>query len=117
MGAIHALYEYSGVIALASAVLVTAYTIWCCIYNLYFHPLAKYPGPLLARMTPIYSIWGLFRGRWPFDVHQLHLKYGPILRTMPNELTFTDPQAWKDIYGHRQGHPQFHKDREFFRGT
>jgi hypothetical protein len=31
---------------------------------------------------------------------------------MPNELTFTDPQAWKDIYGHRQGHPQFHKDRE-----
>ena len=31
---------------------------------------------------------------------------------MPNELTFTDPQAWKDIYGHRQGHPQFHKDRK-----
>lgn len=29
---------------------------------------------------------------------------------MPNELCFTDPQAWKDIYGHRQGHPQFHKD-------
>lgn len=29
---------------------------------------------------------------------------------MPNELAFTDPQAWKDIYGHRQGHPQFHKD-------
>ncbi|KAJ4995132.1 Averantin hydroxylase [Colletotrichum sp. SAR 10_66] len=29
---------------------------------------------------------------------------------MPNELSFTEPQAWKDIYGHRQGHPQFHKD-------
>ncbi len=31
---------------------------------------------------------------------------------MPNELAFTDPEAWRDIYGHRQGHPQFHKDRE-----
>lgn len=29
---------------------------------------------------------------------------------MPNELAFTSPQAWRDIYGHRQGHPQFHKD-------
>lgn len=69
-------------------------------------------GLTQEQSVQIYSIWGLFRGRWPFDVHQLHLKYGPILRTMPNELTFTDPQAWKDIYGHRQGHPQFHKDRE-----
>lgn len=86
------------------------YTLWRCIYNVYFHPLARYPGPFLAKVSPIYSIWGLFRGRWPFDVHQLHLKYGPILRLMPNELAFTDPQAWKDIYGHRQGHPQFHKD-------
>jgi cytochrome P450 len=88
----------------------TVYIIWRCIYNIYFHPLAKYPGPLLAKISPIYSIWGLFRGRWPFDVHQLHLKYGPVVRLMPSELAFTDPQAWKDIYGHRQGHPQFHKD-------
>jgi hypothetical protein len=29
---------------------------------------------------------------------------------MPNELAFIDPQAWREIYGHRQGHPQFHKD-------
>ena len=43
-------------------------------------------------------------------VKELHDKYGPIVRLMPNQLTFTDPQAWKDIYGHRPGHPQFHKD-------
>lgn len=46
-------------------------------------------------------------------MHQLHLKYGPILRLMPNELSFIDPEAWRDIYGHRQGHPQFHKDRTY----
>lgn len=112
MGAVDTILANAGPLALASLALTLLYGVWKCIYNLYFHPLAKYPGPFLARMTPVYSIYGLFRGRWPFDVHQLHLQYGPVLRTMPNELTFVDPQAWKDIYGHRQGHPQFHKDRK-----
>ncbi|KAF2728142.1 averantin oxidoreductase [Polyplosphaeria fusca] len=71
----------------------TSYLIWRCIYNIYFHPLAKYPGPLLGKISPILPIY-----------------MGPIVRLMPNELAFTDPQAWRDIYGHRQGHPQFHKD-------
>lgn len=44
------------------------------------------------------------------EVKKLHDKYGPIVRLSPTELAFTDPQAWRDIYGHRQGHPQFHKD-------
>ncbi|KAM0277320.1 hypothetical protein ACHAQH_005912 [Verticillium albo-atrum] len=110
MGVLQDLYDYSGVAGLAIVAFLTLYTMWNCIYNYYFHPLAKYPGPFLAKISPIYSIYGLFRGRWPFDVHQLHLKYGPIVRTMPSELAFTDPAAWKDIYGHRQGHPQFHKD-------
>ncbi|KAF7563220.1 hypothetical protein G7046_g917 [Stylonectria norvegica] len=110
MGAIEQIFANFGTLALAVSVFAVIFLTGSTIYNLFFHPLAKYPGPLLARISPVYSIWGLFRGRWPFDVHQLHLKYGPIVRTMPNELTFTDPSAWKDIYGHRQGHPQFHKD-------
>jgi cytochrome P450 len=76
----------------------------------YFHPLAKYPGPLLGKISPILPVLGLHHGRWPFEVKKLHDKYGPIVRLMPNELAFTDPQAWRDIYGHRQGHAQFHKD-------
>ncbi|KAI6778698.1 Isotrichodermin C-15 hydroxylase-like protein [Emericellopsis cladophorae] len=110
MGVVELVVSNAGALALLSLGLGVVYLVGAAIYNVYFHPLAKYPGPLLAKISPVYSIWGLFRGRWPFDVHELHLKYGPILRTMPNELTFTDPQAWKDIYGHRQGHQQFHKD-------
>ena len=34
---------------------------------------------------------------------QWHRKYGPIIRVAPNSVNFTDPQAWKDIYGHRTG--------------
>ncbi|KAI1850330.1 hypothetical protein JX266_004188 [Neoarthrinium moseri] len=110
MGVIESSAQSVSFIALGIATVTFVYTFWRCIYNIYFHPLARFPGPFLAKISPIYSIWGLFRGRWPFDVHQLHLKYGPVLRLMPNELAFIDPQAWKDIYGHRQGHPQFHKD-------
>ncbi|KAL2205465.1 averantin oxidoreductase [Sarocladium strictum] len=111
MGVVDLALQNAGTALLAVVGFGVLYTVYSCIYNLYFHPLAKYPGPFLAKISPLYSIYGLFRGRWPFDVHQLHIKYGPILRTMPNELTFVDPEAWKDIYGHRQGHPQFHKDR------
>jgi cytochrome P450 len=39
-------------------------------------------------------------------VHQLHLKYGPVVRVAPNELAYTDAAAWKDIYGYRAGVPE-----------
>ena len=100
----------TGYALLASIAFGTVYLVWRCIYNLYFSPLARFPGPFLCKISPIYAVLGLHRGRWPFDVKKLHDKYGPIVRLMPTELSFSDPQAWKDIYGHRQGHPQFHKD-------
>jgi cytochrome P450 len=35
------------------------------------------------------------------QVHQLHEKYGPVVRVSPNHLTFTDLDAYKTVYGHR----------------
>ena len=32
------------------------------------------------------------------------------MRVSPTELHFNSVQAWEDIYGHRPGHPNFHKD-------
>ncbi|KAF2099274.1 pisatin demethylase [Rhizodiscina lignyota] len=80
------------------------------IYRLYFHPLAKYPGPLLARISPIPITISLLRGRIPFFVKDAHDKYGPVVRVSPNELCFDNEAAWKDIYGSRPGHKNFHKD-------
>ncbi|KAF2800224.1 cytochrome P450 [Melanomma pulvis-pyrius CBS 109.77] len=80
------------------------------IYRLYFHPLAKYPGPLFARLSPIPITYSLLRGRIPFFVKACHDKYGPVVRVSPNELCFDDESAWKDIYGSRPGHKNFHKD-------
>lgn len=35
---------------------VILYTAWACIYNVFIHPLARYPGPLLARISPVGSL-------------------------------------------------------------
>ena len=53
-------------------------------------------------------------------MHKLHARYGPVVRVAPDELTFTDPAAWKDVYAHRStkgGHgtmSQPAKDRVFY---
>lgn len=73
------------------------------IYNLFFHPLRAVPGSLLCRATP--WPWALRQcvGTLAFYTHEQHEKYGPVVRIGPNHLSFTDPRAWKDIYGHRTG--------------
>jgi cytochrome P450 len=73
-------------------------------------PLAKFPGPKLNAISPLPGIRSLLRGRIAFDNKLLHDKYGPVVRVSPTELSFNSVQAWEDIYGHRPGHVNFHKD-------
>lgn len=47
---------YSNVLALGFSVLVS-YVVVTVIYRLYFHPLAKFPGPFWARLTGIPAWW------------------------------------------------------------
>jgi len=89
---------------------LVVFLLWTVVYRLYFHPLAKYPGPLLARLTPFPGMILLMRGRMPMTVKTWHDKYGPVVRVSPNELSFNSAQAWDDIYGHRPGRPNMHKD-------
>jgi cytochrome P450 len=44
----------------------------------------------------------------------IHDRYGDVVRIAPNELSFTDARAWKDIYGSRQGHAPFERNRTWF---
>jgi cytochrome P450 len=43
-------------------------------------------------------------------VKAAHDRYGSVVRISPNELAFDNESAWKDIYGSRPGHKNFHKD-------
>lgn len=44
----------------------------------------------------------------------LHDQYGPIVRTGPTTLSFNTAQGFRDIYGFRQGVPQFPKDSRVY---
>ncbi|KAL0929900.1 cytochrome p450 [Colletotrichum truncatum] len=80
------------------------------IYYLTLHPLAGYPGPLLARITTITSLWHRANGSnhsWPL---LLHKKYGHVVRIGPNELSYTHPDAWHDIYAKAGGGGDLPKD-------
>lgn len=47
--------------------------------------------------------------------HELHEIYGPVVRIAPNNLSYINPQAWKDIYAHKKTREQeMIKDPEFY---
>lgn len=45
----------------------------------------------------------------------MHKRYGNIVRTAPDELSFTHPDSWKEAQGHfKQGQPENGKDPKIF---
>ncbi|KAI1499291.1 cytochrome P450 [Biscogniauxia marginata] len=71
------------------------------IYNLYFHPLANYPGPFLARSSMLWRFWHSMGGKFHRVIEDNHRKYGTVFRVGPNELSFASVSAFKTIYGNR----------------
>jgi cytochrome P450 len=96
-------------IGLGFSVLSILYLICYVVYQRYFHPLSRYPGPFLNSITGLPTAITLLRGRFAFDNKLLHEKYGPVFRLGPNELSFTSSQATQDIYGFRSGHQNMKK--------
>ena len=87
------------VIALAAAVLALfAYPV--LEYYLDAKNLRRFPAPSVAALT---DLWAL-RYHWTNSrykaVHEAHAALGPVVRIQPNHVSFTDPRALKDIYGH-----------------
>ena len=83
--------------------------------QLYFHPLSRFPGPLLARISNLPYSKSYLGGRQPYDVRALHEKYGTVVRVAPKELSFSSAQSWQDIYGARAGRHPFIKST-FYKG-
>ncbi|KAH8422605.1 cytochrome P450 [Aspergillus melleus] len=86
-------------------------TILRVLYNIFLHPLARYPGPISWTSTSIPSQIALLKGTTHLHSARLHRKYGPVVRVSPNELSYITAQAWADIYGRRNpGQLQKHPD-------
>ncbi|CDM31323.1 hypothetical protein DTO013E5_30 [Penicillium roqueforti] len=95
----HSIYVLPFVISAAAL----CYFIGLIVFNLWFHPLARFPGPLLARSTLLWRMRMTLKGRIHRSIEAGHQKYGPVLRVAPNELSFASVSSWKSIYGHRPG--------------
>lgn len=96
----------------AFVVLFVAYAVWNVIYTFTLHPLAKFPGPWWLAVSRI-PYWAVaISGEQHRFMKGLHETYGPVLRFSPNELSYTDPQAWKDICGVKGSRPENGKAAE-----
>ncbi|KAJ2982869.1 hypothetical protein NUW58_g6352 [Xylaria curta] len=87
------------------------------IYNLYFHPLARFPGPKLAAATHLFEFyWSIIRdGEFIWEIERMHQQYGPIIRITPRELHISDPSFYNEIYA---GNPKrVEGDYRFTRST
>ncbi|KAF9876812.1 hypothetical protein CkaCkLH20_05658 [Colletotrichum karsti] len=106
------------IFTLASIALVAtlAYHICVYIYNIYLHPLSKYPGPRFASASSFWLVSSYFGGKTPYDLLELHNKYGPVVRTSPDGLSYIKAPQWKEIYGHKTGQLEFAKDEKYFAG-
>jgi hypothetical protein len=73
--------SFSIAFALAFIIFLTALFGSISLYRLSpLHPLAKYPGPTLCKLTKIWTAWISFGGRAYIYYKTLHDKYGPIVR-------------------------------------
>ena len=80
------------------------------VYNIYWHPLAKFPGPKLRASSFLPYYWALWLGIEPLTTKTIHEDFGQVVRINPNTLSFITAQAWKDIYGLRPGRVQLPKN-------
>ncbi|KAF7595373.1 hypothetical protein BBP40_006366 [Aspergillus hancockii] len=95
--------------------IVVALLIYKALYNIYLHPLRKYPGPMFAVSSSLCYYYWSYGGKLHLILKDLHDQYGDIVRISPNMLVYRNPQAWKDICGHRKhGDAPFVKDPEFY---
>lgn len=73
------------------------YALSIAYYNVYYHPLASFPGPWLWTAFRLPHVVSRLRGRNHKDTLEQFRKYGPVVRIAPDELAFSQPDAWRDI--------------------
>ncbi|KAI9694166.1 MAG: hypothetical protein M1822_003437 [Bathelium mastoideum] len=98
--------------------LLMSYYVFKGIHNVYWHPLSDIPGPPLFAISRIPYAYCHVNGRLATNFHALHKRYGPVVRTAPNELSFIELDALIKIYAERKKFcPVFRKNYDTFNET
>ncbi|EQL00245.1 cytochrome P450 3A17 [Ophiocordyceps sinensis CO18] len=96
---------------------VVAYGVAQAVYRVWFHPLSKFPGPLLLSLTALPAAYSNFvEGTWVRRVPKLHQKYGPAVRIGPNHVSLDGSIGWPEVFGRRPGgKAEFQKQPPIFK--
>ncbi|KAF2167556.1 hypothetical protein M409DRAFT_22361 [Zasmidium cellare ATCC 36951] len=98
MDSVSGWFSYLSLAATASS-LILAYVVSTIIYRLYFHPLAKYPGPLFARISTFPSYWHTLKQDRHIWLWRLQQQYGDTFRYRPDAVLINTPTAFRSIFG------------------
>ncbi|KAJ8087736.1 hypothetical protein PM082_006573 [Marasmius tenuissimus] len=91
--------SFSGIVS-ATLVFLASLTTSIIFYRLSpFHPLAKVPGPLLFRISKFWNLYLAWKGQQHVAFKELHDRYGPIVRTGPNDISVSDSESVKSVLG------------------
>lgn len=80
-------------------------------YRTLHDPLSDTPGPRYAAFSRLPWVWYTLTGQRILWIQSLHEKYGTVVRVAPDEISFVDAKAWRDIYDKTANLP---KDPAFY---
>jgi hypothetical protein len=104
----------SQAIPLTTHQILIPYFLLSYLYNIFLHPLRAFPGPKTWAASELPFVTGLLNGTCTARIIAFHKEYSDVIRTGPDRLSFINADAFKDIYGHRQGRPNMGKDMKFY---
>ncbi|KAI1109861.1 cytochrome P450 [Nemania sp. NC0429] len=83
-------------------------------YRVFFgDPLSKVPGPWYARWIDLIDKYHWMTGDKPIYIHDLHLKYGPVVRTAPREVYIADSDSVQKVFRIKNEFPKAQWYRDF----
>ncbi|KAK8112892.1 trichothecene c-15 hydroxylase [Apiospora sp. TS-2023a] len=104
-------FETAGKAIILSITMMVVYLVGLVLYNLFLHPLHKFPGPKLWAATRIPYTLNYLSGVSYKRMLALHMQYGPIVRVAPEIISINHPDGMKQVRGHRHaGQPEHSKD-------
>jgi len=77
---------------------LATYVVWT-VYVAFLGRNSHVPGPLLCKLTGFVDMYQTLLGARRSDwIHNVHKKYGPVVRISPNLISVNDPQSLKVVY-------------------
>ena len=94
--------------ALATGLVLLSYLVFKFVSIFWLSPLKHVPGPYLAAWTAWWISYHDLAGDRTSILHNLHERYGSVVRIGPNEVSISDASAVKELYGQGSSYIKAH---------